>query len=615
MNNESTNLNLKKSPLLIACCEYVKNQKVDYAIMITGDWGSGKTYFWKNELIPELKKLKTKHYYVSLYGVKTVKELEALFLKAQYPVLENGLIQAAGAITETGLKTFNIEPNLEGLKAQLKGSIVCFDDLERSDLTALPALLGYINRLVEHDEVHVIILCDEKVILNQQNKVEDDVICSEYSVYKEKLVGYTYKFSPEFKDIANTFVTSVRYELGLHAYLLKKIKLIENLLVKSSLKNLRTLNRVQFYFIHIYNSYCNSNKNTDIDENLLDILLTLTFAVTVEIKNNLSNKDAIESVFISNNEIGWYFAKDSQSSYLNKFSAKYFDGNIGLAGIFYSIFKYIDTGVLELEQFNSEYESYIARTTKSVSPEEKFRSQYWTLTDQEMHDVTQNLINSLKNGEIKSLSTLLNSLHQLFTVVDENLINYSGEDIAKIFNNTLNRLKRNKNLEADANIGRMVRLSTTPKHPEFIKIKEKIIELNKLALEQKLQANISDAFYSLPRNFESNLYKLKVDEKESAYTTKPILHFLNSKKAAETICSLRPEEIMEMRNYFASRYEGISNISEYLHAEKRFLSGLKNNIQKLKKVNDFGTMKIFNINVLLETLKRAINILNNLSAD
>ena len=44
---------------LIECiCDYVKKPYTDYAVMINGEWGSGKTYFWNNKLRSRLESLK-----------------------------------------------------------------------------------------------------------------------------------------------------------------------------------------------------------------------------------------------------------------------------------------------------------------------------------------------------------------------------------------------------------------------------------------------------------------------------------------------------------------------------------------------------------------------------
>ena len=36
--------------LIDAICDYVRKPYTDYAIMLNGKWGSGKTYFWNNNL-------------------------------------------------------------------------------------------------------------------------------------------------------------------------------------------------------------------------------------------------------------------------------------------------------------------------------------------------------------------------------------------------------------------------------------------------------------------------------------------------------------------------------------------------------------------------------------
>lgn len=65
---------------------YIAEKLYNYAVMIDGEWGSGKTYFVKNTLIPSLKekeqeKKKNLNYnarkfiYISLYGIKNVDDI------------------------------------------------------------------------------------------------------------------------------------------------------------------------------------------------------------------------------------------------------------------------------------------------------------------------------------------------------------------------------------------------------------------------------------------------------------------------------------------------------------------------------------------------------------
>ncbi len=57
---------------------YIENNKTNSAIMLSAPWGTGKSYYIQNELIPflELKEeKKIKVIVVSLYGLKDVNEI------------------------------------------------------------------------------------------------------------------------------------------------------------------------------------------------------------------------------------------------------------------------------------------------------------------------------------------------------------------------------------------------------------------------------------------------------------------------------------------------------------------------------------------------------------
>ena len=51
---------------------YLKKDKTQTAIMLTGEWGSGKTYYIEKDLVPFLKENKTTAVVVSLYGLDDI---------------------------------------------------------------------------------------------------------------------------------------------------------------------------------------------------------------------------------------------------------------------------------------------------------------------------------------------------------------------------------------------------------------------------------------------------------------------------------------------------------------------------------------------------------------
>ena len=66
--------------LIESILDYVRSDYTDYAIMINGEWGSGKTYFWNNQIKKKINsmKLNGKRFttiYMSLYGISNLEEI------------------------------------------------------------------------------------------------------------------------------------------------------------------------------------------------------------------------------------------------------------------------------------------------------------------------------------------------------------------------------------------------------------------------------------------------------------------------------------------------------------------------------------------------------------
>ena len=78
---------------------YIGLPNPQYAVLLKGKWGSGKTHFI-NEYKKELDKNKQKYIYVSLYGVTSYDEIETKFLEAIYPRLYNKKTIFAGKIAK-----------------------------------------------------------------------------------------------------------------------------------------------------------------------------------------------------------------------------------------------------------------------------------------------------------------------------------------------------------------------------------------------------------------------------------------------------------------------------------------------------------------------------------
>ena len=66
--------------LVESILDYIRADYTDYAIMINGEWGSGKTYFWNNKIRKKIDSMnfngkKYTTIYMSLYGISNLEEI------------------------------------------------------------------------------------------------------------------------------------------------------------------------------------------------------------------------------------------------------------------------------------------------------------------------------------------------------------------------------------------------------------------------------------------------------------------------------------------------------------------------------------------------------------
>ena len=54
---------------------YLKEDKTHSAIMLTGEWGTGKSHYIQNELVPYIQKNNSNCITVSLYGLESTAEI------------------------------------------------------------------------------------------------------------------------------------------------------------------------------------------------------------------------------------------------------------------------------------------------------------------------------------------------------------------------------------------------------------------------------------------------------------------------------------------------------------------------------------------------------------
>lgn len=206
--------------------DYTKNDKTNRAIMLTAPWGSGKTYYIKNELIPSLKKDGIGTIFVSLYGIDSLAELSKnLYIEARAKWInkksekrEIGKIIAKTIVKNVvghyGIDLSVDEKDMQKLyeSVNLSKRLIILDDLERCRIDIVD-ILGFVNDLCEQDGAKVLLVaneqaiktCEKKKCTSQDGKKSTDLVmtteCERYIRIKEKTIGDTITFFENKKNV------------------------------------------------------------------------------------------------------------------------------------------------------------------------------------------------------------------------------------------------------------------------------------------------------------------------------------------------------------------------------------------------------------------------------
>jgi nucleoside-triphosphatase THEP1 len=274
--------------------EYRKTPKPTYAVLISGAWGSGKTYIVNKfmETVTSNRVL-----YVTVNGVSTETELQTRFVYAAYPALTSKKLRTLGSLAKSalGIIRFKSDLTLDQILDYDQFDTFIIDDIERSRIP-LPTLFGFINGLIEHDKKHVIILGNEAELVDQ------DV---SYKRTKEKLVGFTLGVLPDVDSV----LSKIQAEAGrtLASVVRNKRFHIEQVFNLTQSQNLRVLEQVLYEYVQtadFLNDHTNLSESYENEVLRLFIAINMSYKLGYITRSDISNRktDAFALAFSEEKE-------------------------------------------------------------------------------------------------------------------------------------------------------------------------------------------------------------------------------------------------------------------------------------------------------------------------
>lgn len=282
---------------------YIINPNPEFAILINGKWGCGKTFFikkWVNnyQKINNVDQVLTP-IYVTLYGLKSVQQITESINRELFPYLYSKTAQVAKSLIKFGSKiafrtdfdfnndkqndlsvTFGFDA-LSALKSnndEIKhGTFLIFDDIERSNIN-IKELLGYINFFIEHCNCHVIIIGDESQFSEEDRNA--------YGRFKEKSIGREFTLTPNVEDAVEAFVSCT----PLNGFILAHKEDIKKTFNISKTQNLRILKQCLWDLSNQLD--CVKMRNTKRCTNVLKSIMCTFIATYCEYKGD--NKKIID---------------------------------------------------------------------------------------------------------------------------------------------------------------------------------------------------------------------------------------------------------------------------------------------------------------------------------
>ncbi|GLU28011.1 P-loop NTPase fold protein [Brucella sp. NBRC 12950] len=558
------------------------SRELDYAVLINGQWGSGKTHVVKDIFLKNLN-VNNKYLYISLYGISNYAQIEENFYRQVHPVLSSKEFRFAGSVLKGFLRTA-VKIDIDGdgkddatITSQIpdialkdyfstpSGTLLVFDDLERCTIPT-SEILGYINHFVEHSGFKAIIIANESRIFDLDKKYKD---------IKEKLVGQTLLLRPDFDSAFPSFVSTLTNKKAADFAKLFSAD-IKKTFDMSETNNLRILKQSLWSFERLANTF--EEKHWLHAEELRELMVGF-IALSLEAKSGRMTLDEMKTLNTDRFRYLFNYEKKKEtvtSRMATKYPSINFTAIITPDILVDVIFNGIVNAGLIIELFNS--------TAPFAPPRSEpawIRAWHgYNRSDDEFDAAVLEVEDQFKNQEFTHLGDIVHVFGLRLRFALMGAITQSAQQVVDECKSYIDDLSK-KNL-LGTRVPRSVdeyngwRQLAVSQHEtsEFLDI----FEYLKAAIQQKIEENYPDdaqKLLDIAASDTSEFFRMLCHNnfERSEYAEVPILNYIDHSKFLDMLEKLPPNSQNDVMLALKSRYDS-GGLSRTLSTEKDWLCDL-----------------------------------------
>jgi len=613
--------------------------KTTGALLLTGEWGSGKTYYLKNEIIPNIEnETGFIPIIVSLFGETDKNNIAQKVLFAYFDKKGENVNLSTGTIAKNLKNLTEAIPfvkNYVDINKLIIGTgdnlfkflpheklLIIFDDVERmgEDIN-VNDFLGIINELVENKGSKVLLVANEE-------EIKDEI------AFKEKTIEKTIHYSPRVSSIYDSIIKIYgdgefkNYLIHSKEFILKTINpSIENEAdekeLQKSFKNIRTLKFAIEHFRYAFEIvFENTDNLNDIQKSQLKSIWLFTIAVSIEFKklDNLSFKER-KNLDKQTNSISNIVLKDlgidsgepeteNEWTYSNKFVELYYDRLSETYLYFPDIYNLITSSKkIDKAEFINQLDASFNIQEGVINPAHELlnkfmREGYWTFSNIEFPEKLVELLTYAETGKLDDVVSYLNAGVYLLGFIE--FIEFSKEEIIQKLKSGIDILvsQTKPNHLVRSQLDMVSGNFSDPDLKQVISyIKEKFTEIEATFYNEeaiRLQILLIDS---------PSLFVKEFLPDNSGFRTpdKPFYHLFDQESIKKAVGKWEPASIMDLTSLLKIRYLDTS-FSDGLKEEKVFLESMQSGISELPLINSLSnhmlkTQLFPRIEVCIEKLK------------